>query len=717
MTDLPHELRILGANLALVGPIAALLILGRAGLRDVTCRLLSSRALIEGRPRLYRALFRSYRQRRRLVAWQQRELEECFGLFWEGAFERALAGVDVPRGRANNEATRSLAVSLKIQCLIASGRPVDARRLFDTEAASLVLVKPPPFAGADENALEAMIQFHEGSFESSREKLVVALARLDARWPMSRLVHFYLGAVEHKLGRLDRARFHLEAAIRGGGDLFVTRWAEHAHSDLFPGSLAIPRWISQPGRRPRALTRGGLLRTLAGALSLLLFEKSSHGPARDITYERTATLALVNVLCVGLLRCVDYRRGASFLTLEALALAAPILSFPITALLATRGLRTPGLALRVTGAFYSALPAFLAMQFLGARAYRNGSPLMVSVVEITLAAWSLALFLFLVRSLTRRASAARLVVAGAVVAATWLAPMHYVEAFPIWYRWAPEPPEDDDRTLAEFTFRQAELLQSAESTLRPERPGTIDLYFLGFGGWGAQDVFLHEIEHAQMLFDRRFDTRDRSILLSNDPSVRTTLPMASKLGLGHVLRAIGARMNRQEDVLFLLLTSHGSERGLAIQAPDAPEFFAGGEISPIELRSLLDEAGIKWRVLMVSSCKSGVFVGPLHDDFTLIATASASDRLSFGCAPGKDFTSYGRAVLEQLGAERSFASAFAKAAEVGQERETPDRLTPRCPSSSPGRLGRRCPASRSLELRLPGRGCRRSRRRWDRVAR
>jgi hypothetical protein len=81
-----------------VGPIAALLVLGRAGLRDVTCRLLSSRALLEGRPRLYRALFRSYRQRRRLVTWQQRELEECFGLFWEGAFERALASVEVPRG-------------------------------------------------------------------------------------------------------------------------------------------------------------------------------------------------------------------------------------------------------------------------------------------------------------------------------------------------------------------------------------------------------------------------------------------------------------------------------------------------------------------------------------------------------------------------------------------------------------------------------------------
>ncbi len=385
------------------------------------------------------------------------------------------------------------------------------------------------------------------------------------------------------------------------------------------------------------------------------------------------------MLCVGLLRSVDYARGATFLSFDAFGLATPILSFAITAILATRGLPARGLALRVTGAFYSALPGLLVIEFVGTRAYRNGSSLMVTVVELTVAAWSLALFLFLVRSIDARASVARLVVAAAVVAVTWLAPMHYVEDVPIWNPWTAEPPEDDDRTLAEFTFRQADLVHSAETALRPERPGTVDLYFVAFGGWGGQDVFLREIEQAQTLFDHRFDTRGHSILLSNDPTAGGAIPVASSLNLGHVLRAIGSRMNREEDVLFLLLTSHGSERGLAIEAPDTPDFFARGEINPIELRSLLDEAGIKWRVLMVSSCKSGVFVGPLQDDFTLIATASASDRFSFGCAPGKDLTSYGRAVLEQLGTERSFPTAFAKAADVIKEREINGRQTPSLP--------------------------------------
>ena len=78
---------------------------------------------------------------------------------------------------------------------------------------------------------------------------------------------------------------------------------------------------------------------------------------------------------------------------------------------------------------------------------------------------------------------------------------------------------------------------------------------------------------------------------------------------------------------------------------------------------------------MVSACESGVFVGPLQTPFTLIATAAAADRKSFGCTNGVDFTEYGRAVLkEQLGQEQSFESAFRKAAGVIAAREREQHL-------------------------------------------
>ena len=40
--------------------------------------------------------------------------------------------------------------------------------------------------------------------------------------------------------------------------------------------------------------------------------------------------------------------------------------------------------------------------------------------------------------------------------------------------------------------------------------------------------------------------------------------------------------------------------------------------------SLLDKAGVKWRVLVVSACHSGSFIDTLKDDHTLITAAAAN---------------------------------------------------------------------------------------------
>jgi hypothetical protein len=532
-----------------------------------------------------------------------------------------------------------------------------------------VLVRPPFCAGADEDILAALVQFHEGDLVSSRGGLEAALERLDERWPLARLVHFLLARLERARGNADRARVHLETAIREGGDLFPARWAVQVSSDLYPDSAPISR-SRRPGPSGRRLVTAGAVRLLTSGLGLLRFRRSAVD-SPPVTYERTALLALVSVLCTLALRLVDYRRVSMFIEYQALELMAPILSFVLTAFLATRLFKSQGLALRVTGTFYRALPVLLIVEFVGARLYSVRPPLMDSVVDLGVAAWSVALFLFILRAFDPRAGVPRLLIAGAIFIATWLVPMHHVSSYRLWYRPAPERPEDDDNGLAGFVFRQADRIHAAESALRPERPGVADLYFVGFAGWGAQDVFLHEAQSAQRLFDARFDTRGHSLVLSNDASVRDVLPMASALNLGHILPTVASQMNREEDVLFLFLTSHRSERGLGIQASESPDLFADGELSPKELRSLLDDAGIKWRVLMVSSCRSGVFVVPLENEFTLIATAAASDRLSFGCAPDKDFTAWGQAVIaEQLETERSFPTAFAKAAKVIKQRET-----------------------------------------------
>jgi hypothetical protein len=77
---------------------------------------------------------------------------------------------------------------------------------------------------------------------------------------------------------------------------------------------------------------------------------------------------------------------------------------------------------------------------------------------------------------------------------------------------------------------------------------------------------------------------------------------------------------------------------------------------------------------MVSACYSGGFIEPLKNENTLIATASAPDKQSFGCGNESEFTYFGKAVLhEQLKTERYFPTAFEKATESIRARETAER--------------------------------------------
>ena len=103
-------------------------------------------------------------------------------------------------------------------------------------------------------------------------------------------------------------------------------------------------------------------------------------------------------------------------------------------------------------------------------------------------------------------------------------------------------------------------------------------------------------------------------------------------------------------------------------------------VSPDDLARMLDETGIKWRVVTVSACYSGGFIETLKNANSLILTASRADRNSFGCSNERKFTYFGKAYFDQqLRRELSFIEAFHKATEVIEEWETADDLTPSVP--------------------------------------
>ena len=202
-------------------------------------------------------------------------------------------------------------------------------------------------------------------------------------------------------------------------------------------------------------------------------------------------------------------------------------------------------------------------------------------------------------------------------------------------------------------FAQSKLLQDALDQIQPSNYVESQWYFMGVAGASYQDVFRSEIERIKAQFDTRFGTAGRSIALINNDASAEELPMATPTSIERAFNRIGGAMNRDSDVLFLYMTSHG----LVNQFELSNEPIAMDPIDPKWLREKIDAAGIRWRVIVISSCYSGSFIQALKSPDTLVITAAASDRESFGCTNEADYTYFGRAFFDEAMRENATLKA------------------------------------------------------------
>jgi len=302
---------------------------------------------------------------------------------------------------------------------------------------------------------------------------------------------------------------------------------------------------------------------------------------------------------------------------------------------------------------------------------------------IHLRVWIYALLLIWVFSVIARpawlghtSTKLRIIKVPALYAIVWFIPAaQFASNSVFWYSENSDGGTDEyagyrDLDVEAVYYRQHDILTRTLHDLHPERPGTDDLYFVGFAGYAYQDVFLKEIRYARKMFDDRFDTGGRSLIMANHLSTLESLPLASRSNLQSTLKYIGERMDRENDVLVMFLTSHGSRKSLSV------DFWTLqlNNLTPQQLRSDLDAAGIRWRVIMVSACYSGTFIEALRDPYTMVMTAAASDRTSFGCGNDSEMTYFGEALLKhQLQYSHSFDDAFARAAAEISEREQAEK--------------------------------------------
>jgi hypothetical protein len=257
-----------------------------------------------------------------------------------------------------------------------------------------------------------------------------------------------------------------------------------------------------------------------------------------------------------------------------------------------------------------------------------------------------------------------------VVAAAALASL-YLPRGSFWY---PDMTAADDETEGKRLKLSQELMEAQSAAvvstlqaLQPQRPGVADVYAITFAPHAGEDVFRRESRLVNELMADRFDARGRTLSLINHADTAEELPWATGLNLRRAIAHVASLMDRDEDLLFIHLTSHGARDG-RLAAEFSP--LQVDELTPEKLRTWLDEAGVRWRVLSVSACYSGSWLPALADPGTLTMTAADATHTSYGCGRGSELTYFGRAMYaEQLRRTRSFETAHAAAREVIAKRE------------------------------------------------
>jgi Peptidase C13 family len=199
---------------------------------------------------------------------------------------------------------------------------------------------------------------------------------------------------------------------------------------------------------------------------------------------------------------------------------------------------------------------------------------------------------------------------------------------------------------------------------------------VSFGLFGGQGVFRREATSAAEIVASRFGA-DPVVVRFNtkrggDATVET---------LAATLQAEAKRMNGDSDILFLILTSHGSRDGLAVNAGRLAE-----TLKPSDLAEMLERTGIRHKVVVISACYSGIFIPRIADADTLVITAADANHSSFGCEDRAKWTYFGDAFFNvALRRATNLKDAFLVARSLVLKRELRQGLEPSDPQMAGGR--------------------------------
>jgi hypothetical protein len=198
---------------------------------------------------------------------------------------------------------------------------------------------------------------------------------------------------------------------------------------------------------------------------------------------------------------------------------------------------------------------------------------------------------------------------------------------------------------------------------------------VSFGLFGDQGVFRSEATGAAHVVAERFGPGPVNVQYNSKKGGGATIQ-----GLDTALQAAAHRMDAENDVLFVILTSHGSPDGLAVKAGRLVQL-----LTPPTLADMLVSTGVRHKVVVISACYSGVFIPHLATANVLVITAADASHPSFGCRDKAKWTYFGDAFFNvALRQAKSLQDAFVHARGLVREHELHDHFEPSHPQMAGG---------------------------------
>ena len=231
---------------------------------------------------------------------------------------------------------------------------------------------------------------------------------------------------------------------------------------------------------------------------------------------------------------------------------------------------------------------------------------------------------------------------------------------------------------------QPGLDQKALLGLKSRLPDKENIYALAVAGDGSQQIFAREASMALDVVRSRFgDVYRGGVLLSNHNQDMMHNPLATRTNFMTVAKGIGSSTDSSRDLFIVYLASHGSRNGEL--STNLPNYENLSSISSRSVADAFETAHIKRRVIIISACYSASWIPALASADTIIITAAAKDRTSFGCDDSRSLTYFGEAFLKGPFAQgASLQESFEAARRKLARWEAKDQLVPSKPEAYVG---------------------------------